>query len=470
MKRVLLVAEGPSEIGHEDQWWTSKRKRAKQEGYFQPLLRRLLGDDVFIDAQRITNLKPHGAGIGHGDRAAAARVIARTQGYDVLVYVKDVDRAGGTKKSALERRRKLASVRQEIVDGFDSERGPPTITVTPCRMLRVLGTRRCSRDCRSRSPETRGPRLPCRRTPEDTWGDEGEPSSGHPKCCLRRALGREAGHADFAEFAETAQLDVVEQRCPDSFPPFQAEAYRGSRPVGTGRMRRCSVYKAYAQQGRPDRHDDLADKRGLSLPLRVRRSRQVGEQRSKCRNGRHHPRHFDYVRPGKPAMAIGSFEVIAPARHPQPAWFGAAVGGTAVHEVVDATFAVHPQSSKGYGHDPVVGGRRQVHGLAARQNRKTADVRGKYVPRARDAPSVPVGGPRRTLVMRFRRISLAGLEIAQGAGVSVEEFLPLVLVVLAEVAWVPLGANSFRLRFTKSYAAFIISRGTPEFLRTNSPA
>lgn len=223
--RVLLVAEGPSELGHESLWSKPRRKRAVREGYFQPMIRRLIDSDALIDAQRIVNLPPTPKRLaGHADRAAAALVLASTQGYDVLVYVKDVDRSGGTKAGAVERRKKLALVAREIRKGLQSVPDATTraIQATPCRMLECWALADANALAELASKEGDPTSVP--KTPEDSWGHDADPTSNHPKCALKRVLGRDAGSDDFATLAESSDLEVVRERCPDSFVPFHDEA------------------------------------------------------------------------------------------------------------------------------------------------------------------------------------------------------------------------------------------------------
>ncbi|HVH46821.1 MAG TPA: hypothetical protein VM925_30975 [Labilithrix sp.] len=57
--RVLVVAEGPSEIGDLDALiagGVGTRASRRGEGYIPPMLRKLLGVEVRIDAQKVTSL------------------------------------------------------------------------------------------------------------------------------------------------------------------------------------------------------------------------------------------------------------------------------------------------------------------------------------------------------------------------------------------------------------------------------
>jgi hypothetical protein len=101
----------------------------------------------------------------------------------VLVFVKDVDRTTGLKKSALERKRKLKLMHEEIQTGFATVRGktPRTLAATPCRMTEAwaLGD-----PAALASVARKGATPPSK--PEKLWGDETNVNSNHPKCVLRR--------------------------------------------------------------------------------------------------------------------------------------------------------------------------------------------------------------------------------------------------------------------------------------------
>jgi hypothetical protein len=193
------------------------------------MLRRLLGNDALVfDAQHITNLpaKPRPLA-GHADRAAKARVLANTQGYDLLVFVKDVDRQGGTARSTSERKVKLARVAAEIQSGLDAAQSERTLAIkaTPCRMLECWAL--ADEKALAEISDTDEVQVP--NSPEDTWGKHDDPRSNHPKCALRRALGREPNADDFAALAASSSIERLRSRCPDSFVPFHDEASKASK-------------------------------------------------------------------------------------------------------------------------------------------------------------------------------------------------------------------------------------------------
>lgn len=230
---VFIAAEGPSEIGElarEVQW----RSEPAREGYLQPMLRKLLGERVVFDGQKITLLgrfdvkrKLH----GHADRAAKALVLASTvEGCRVLVFAHDVDKASGEKRNATERRRHVKTMHEQIEAGFATVKGADhvlRIKATPLRMIEAwaLG----DRDAVKAVAENGGDSSAVPKYPEETWGDESDPESGHPKCLLARALGCQASAAYFAELAACATVETLRRSCPESFAPFADEAENACR-------------------------------------------------------------------------------------------------------------------------------------------------------------------------------------------------------------------------------------------------
>lgn len=225
--RVFVVAEGPSEIGDLDQLAGGRRGSRSAEGYIPPMLRKLLGEKPEITAQRVTRLsrldKP-GSAKGHGIRAAMAMALAVADGCDVLVFVKDVDREPGRKKSSLERKNKIAQMHAQIEAGFDSVNGGEAIArakATPCRMIEAwaLGDAVALASV-ARSVVSQGKHA---RRPEELWGDESDPTSDHPKCVLERALGTKPTSRLFEDLATESSPDTLRKTCPETFKPFADE-------------------------------------------------------------------------------------------------------------------------------------------------------------------------------------------------------------------------------------------------------
>jgi hypothetical protein len=238
---VFIAAEGPSEIGElarEVQW----RSNPPREGYLQPMLRKLLGEHVAFEGQKITILRRFDAKKklqGHADRAAKALALARTvEGCRVLVFAHDVDKASGEKRNAAERRRLVKAMHKEIEAGFAAVKGADhvlRVKATPLRMIEAwaLGDRKAVQAVAGKGGDSSA--LP--KHSEETWGDVSDPRSGHPKCLLRRALGRDPEPMDFADLAAHASVKTLRVSCPESFAPFADEADRaGEEAIVAGIM------------------------------------------------------------------------------------------------------------------------------------------------------------------------------------------------------------------------------------------
>lgn len=226
--KVLVVAEGASELGDLAKE-PSFRGDPPRDGYLQPMLRRLLGGEWEFEGQRITLLGRFSDKKrlkGHADRAAKALALAATlDGCRLVVFAHDVDKGSGEKRGSAERRRRVAEMHADIETGFAAVSHADhvlRVKATPLRMLEAwaLGDREAIRAVAGRDGDASA--VPDH--PEETWGDEKDSSSRHPKSLLRRALGREPAPDDFARLAENARVDVLCETCPASFAPFAREA------------------------------------------------------------------------------------------------------------------------------------------------------------------------------------------------------------------------------------------------------
>ena len=173
---------------------------------------------------------------GHADRAAKALRLAETQGYSLLVFVKDVDRQPGTKKSATERRKKLRDMHAEIQAGFDDVKGAdhvPRVKATPCRMIEAWALGDPNAIKKVGAKRTSQAAVPAR--PEEVWGKEQQPSSDHPKCLLRRALGKDVNALVLEELAREASPATLRATCPESFAPFADEVLEAINAIAMAR-------------------------------------------------------------------------------------------------------------------------------------------------------------------------------------------------------------------------------------------
>lgn len=231
--KVLIVAEGPSEIGQLDQPHApGSRRQRRIEGFLPPILRKLIGRPLEITAQRVQLLRParsHQSLDGHARRAAGALALAVVDDCDLVVFVKDVDRATAVKKTELERKRKLSEMHLQIETGFAAVRGEVrvmAIKATPCRMIEAwaLGDAAAVRSVSKWKKE-----IP--NSPEKLWGNESDRNSMHPKCVLARIFGREPCAVDFETIATEAVPETLGRTCPDSFAPFAREVEVAARKL-----------------------------------------------------------------------------------------------------------------------------------------------------------------------------------------------------------------------------------------------
>lgn len=190
------------------------------------MLRKLLVGSLEILAQRVSKIgcferrpRLH----GEADRAAKAIVLGETMDCSVVVFVRDVDKQGGAKRSVIEGRRKLRDMHEQIEEGFAAANAPGIVTLkaTPYRMLETwaLADSRALKAVGANARHTAS--LPTKL--EETWGNEKDPTSGHPKCLLRVVLQRDATATDFEDIARESTPTSVASRCPESFQRFLHE-------------------------------------------------------------------------------------------------------------------------------------------------------------------------------------------------------------------------------------------------------
>src|SRR5579862_2623210 len=209
--KVMLCGEGAQDVGQIDLWSIRQERKIQTEGWLQPLLRKLLGNDLEFEIVPRSRLVSFPSGKlrppGHGRKAMAAKWRAISARCDVLVFMIDADTNDADKWS---------DKRQQIVDGFAAIPGEvrsvacvPTSTseswlLSDAAAWVAIGLQDSSA-------------LPKR--PESLWGEPREPDSDHPHRCFERICGK-AGVPDCratrAELMSRSTLDAIKAKCPIS--------------------------------------------------------------------------------------------------------------------------------------------------------------------------------------------------------------------------------------------------------------
>lgn len=224
--KVLVVGEGPGDIGRRDVWCPRTKDYINLEGWLQPVIRLVRPDDTItfiaetrkglkLQPREISQLRPLPS--GHGAKALFAKRMAIVASYDVVVYLVDAD------SSDVSRWREIIS---EVQAGFDALEGEVAcIACVPMSMSEswLLADARAW-ECCSGAPQ----KLPA--NPESLWGGRDDPDGQHPHRVFAYVC-RQAGVDDNSvtrnNLAVATDLQRLAARCPTSFPPF-ADALRAA--------------------------------------------------------------------------------------------------------------------------------------------------------------------------------------------------------------------------------------------------
>lgn len=201
-----------------------------EEGPVQPIIRKSINVDIIFEyatredvkekrLQRARGLK------GHGRKAYALCLIARSMDIDHIICYVDADRSTSSSKSAADARKRFREVYEEIRSGFQqfsAERSATSIPMIPLKMIEswLLADETAFATCFGNTPTN--PALPSK--PELIWGDENVPASKHPKNYIKRVLdqyqGSSANRETFKDIAENMDINILRARCPLSFERF----------------------------------------------------------------------------------------------------------------------------------------------------------------------------------------------------------------------------------------------------------
>lgn len=194
----------------------------EDEGFFQPLLRRLVDGPVEFCGVTPLSLgrKPPRSLTGKLEqRAHQAVALADALGCDLVVIHTDADEKAAGKNAP----KKYVSRRAQVQRGIDAAGGdrPPAVPAVPIATTEAWALADPEAVKARRGHTKHGNDL--RKAPETLWGAPHDPGSNHPKMLLERALGHPASHREQAAIALTMDLDVARKRCPLSLEPFIAE-------------------------------------------------------------------------------------------------------------------------------------------------------------------------------------------------------------------------------------------------------
>ena len=193
------------------------------EGFFQPLLRRLVDGPVeFCGVASSLSLGPEPPRSLTGkleQRAHQAVALADLENCDLVVIHTDADEKAAGKKVPKKYESRRAQV-QKGIDAAGSDR-PPAVPAVPIATTEAWALADPEAVKARRAHTKHGNDL--RKAPETLWGAPHDPTSNHPKMLLERVLGHAASHGEQAAIAAAMDLDVARKRCPLSLEPFIAE-------------------------------------------------------------------------------------------------------------------------------------------------------------------------------------------------------------------------------------------------------
>lgn len=228
--KVLLCGEGAHEVGRLT-WSNKKREWEVQPGWMQPLVQKLapepleyetrLRNELTLLPRVAANFRPLPA--GHGKKALAAALIAKSLGADVVVFMADADSNDPAD---------WAVVHGQIAEGFQAATGAGLeangVACVP------MATSECwllSDGAAWQTVSGSTPELP--KHPEKLWGGRGDPQGNHPKHAFRR-ISDQVGISDSPEsrasLASESGVAAIEQCCPHSFGKFVAEMAAAFEP------------------------------------------------------------------------------------------------------------------------------------------------------------------------------------------------------------------------------------------------
>lgn len=219
--KVLVVGEGPHDVGRRDVWCARTHTYVNTEGWLQPIIRGIrAGTEIAFTAETrnglklmprdVARLRPLPA--GHGAKALFAKRLALVAKYDVVVYMVDADSTDPSRWN---------EIVSEIAAGFDAIEGD--VACIACVPMAASESWLLADLAAWQAVAGKSPSLPV--APEQAWGARNDPQGGHP----HRLFSRICDEVDVKDCTETrgeiasaSSLQTLAGRCPVSYPPFAA--------------------------------------------------------------------------------------------------------------------------------------------------------------------------------------------------------------------------------------------------------
>lgn len=223
--RVMILGEGPTDVGTEDgdgNWL---------EGCIPQLIKKVNPQVSleFVPIKKnsfsIVTLPKNGKKKfqGHGKNIQKLIIYSQLRKiqYDLIAYYGDTDKESGTKNTPLQAQRASSEAYQQAHDAFDFFQ-KDGFAVIPLRMLEswLLADEQSFHI-------TFGERISLPTHPELLWGDKHDPNSDYPKHALQRILRDLNSSSDrqtFCNLVQNIEIITLLQKCPISFPPFYNKA------------------------------------------------------------------------------------------------------------------------------------------------------------------------------------------------------------------------------------------------------
>lgn len=222
--RILILGEGATDVGVFDgagRWLKGcvlklvEKVNTMKEINYIPVEKKVLPKTLPKKGQRKFD--------GHGK--VVQKLIFYSQlknlDYGLIIYYGDIDKESGTKNTRLQAAKASEQAYKQAYAAFEffNKKG---IAIIPLRMLESWLLADEQAFYKSFGHKVRLPK-----DPELLWGDKHDPKSNYPKNLLTRILndtGKSCNRQAFCELVENMDLNILERKCPISFPPFIIKA------------------------------------------------------------------------------------------------------------------------------------------------------------------------------------------------------------------------------------------------------